>query len=94
MNTLTIPINERSRELLLSLAEKTGQSTADVLDKALHAYRRQVFFSEVNAGYASLRADPNAWDEHESERKKLDAAMSDGLDSENWTEDGTFLSKE
>jgi len=52
-----------------------------VIEQALVAYRRQVFFEEMNAGYEALRADASAWAEHESERVKCDAAMADGLES-------------
>jgi hypothetical protein len=67
---------------LNALAAKTGQSTAAVLDQALAVYRRQVFMAEMNRGYAALRADPQAWHEHEVERRELDAAMRDGLDDD------------
>ena len=61
----------------------------EVLDKALDAYRRKVFFEQMNAGYAALRADPEAWAEFEAERKAWDATLMDGLDpDERWTEDG------
>jgi hypothetical protein len=33
----TVPISEASHQLLKHLAEQTGQTMADVLDKALHA---------------------------------------------------------
>jgi hypothetical protein len=41
----------------------------------------------VDAGYAALRADPEAWAEVEAERKLWDATLMDGLDpKERWTE--------
>ena len=61
----------------------------DVLDQALVAYRRKLFFEQMNAGYAELRADPEAWAEVEAERKLWNATQMDGLDpNERWTEDG------
>ena len=61
----------------------------DVLDKALDAYRRKLFFEQLNAGYAALRADPEARAEHLAERQLWDATRMDGLDrDEHWTEDG------
>jgi len=77
----TFDISEQSNALLVELTQKTGRSPSDVIEQALVAYRRQVFFEEMNAGYEALRADASAWAEHESERVKCDAAMADGLES-------------
>ena len=65
----TVRISEASQLVLKELAEQTGQTEMEVLDKALDAYRRQVYVEAVNAGYAALRADPKAWAEHLTERK-------------------------
>ncbi len=95
MSTPTVPISEASHRILLELAEQTGQSTSEVLAKALDAYRRKVFFEQLNAGYAALRADPAAWAEMEAERKVWEATLMDGLDpQERWTEDGRCLTPE
>ena len=92
MSVPTVPISAASHRLLTELAEQTGQSMAEVLDRALDAYRRKVFFERLNAGYAELRADPQAWAEHLDERKEWDATLMDGLDpNERWTEDGRRL---
>jgi predicted transcriptional regulator len=89
MSAPTVQISESSHRRLKELAEQTGQPMADVLDKALDAYCRQVFFEQLNAGYAELRADPAAWAAHQSELKQWDATLMDGLDpGERWTEDG------
>jgi hypothetical protein len=64
----------------------------ELLDKALDDYRGKLFFEQLNAGYAELRADPKAWAEHLAERKLWDATLMDGLDhDEHWTEDGHCL---
>jgi hypothetical protein len=89
----TVRITEATHRLLQELAKQSGQTMMDIVDKALDAYRRQVFFEKLNAGYAELRADPNAWAEVERERKEMDGTLMDGLDSEErWTEDGRCLS--
>lgn len=93
MSAPTVPISEASHRMLKALAEQTGQTTIDVLDKALDAYRRKLFFDQLKAGYAELRADPQAWAEHLAERKQWDATLMDGLDpNEHWTDDGRCLS--
>jgi hypothetical protein len=95
MSAPTVRISEASHQLLKELAEQTGQTILNVLDKALDAYRRKLFFERLNAGYAELRADPAAWAEHLAERKLWDATLMDGLDAdERWTEDGRCLTPE
>ena len=95
MSAPTVRISEASHRLLKELADQTGQTMTDVLDKALDAYRRKVFFERLNAGYGELRADPEAWAETEAERKLWDATLLDGLNSdERWTEDGRCISPE
>jgi hypothetical protein len=95
MSLPTVPISEKSHRLLQELAQQTGQTLTEVLDKALDAYRRTLFFDQLNAGYAELRADPQAWAEMEAERKLWDATLMDGLDpSERWAEDGRCLTPE
>ncbi len=64
------------------IAERTKQSMTDALTKALDVYRRQLFFDQMNAGYAELRADPESWAAHLEERKQWDEALLDGLESE------------
>jgi hypothetical protein len=92
MSAPTVRISEASHQILKELAQQTGQTMMAVLDKALDVYRRKVFFEQLNAGYAELRADPEAWAEHLAERKLWDATLMDGLDpDEHWTEDGRCL---
>jgi hypothetical protein len=68
---------------------------SDVLDKVLEAYRRKLFFEQMNAGYAEMQADPEARAEHLAERKQWDTTLMDGLEpDEQWTEDGRCLNSE
>jgi hypothetical protein len=68
MSVRTVRISEASHQILKDLAEQTGRTMMDVLDKALDAYRRKLFFEQMNAGYAELRADPEAWEATDQER--------------------------
>jgi hypothetical protein len=95
MSAPTIQISEASHRVLKELAEQTGQTMMEVLDRALDAYRRRVYFEQLNAGYPALRADPEAWPALEEEQKLWDATLMDGLDpNEPWTEDGRCLNPE
>jgi hypothetical protein len=51
-----------------------------------------VFFEQLNAAYAALRADPQAWAEVEEERRSMEGCLMDGLDpKESWGENGELL---
>ena len=95
MSTPTVRISQTSHQILRELAEQTGQTMMQALDKAVDDYRRKVFFEQLNDGYAEMRADPEAWAEHLAERKLWDTTLMDGLDpEERWTEDGRCLTPE
>src|SRR5947209_2000933 len=95
MSAPTVRISEASHQILRELAEQTGNTMMDVLDRALDSYRRKLFFERLNAGYGELRADPKAWAAHLAERKLWEATLMDGLDlGERWTEDGHRLTPE
>jgi hypothetical protein len=89
MSTSTVRISESTHRLLQEIAKQSGQTMTDVLAKALDTYRRQIFFEKLNAGYAELRASPEAWTEMEMERKQMETTLMDGLvPDEEWNEEG------
>jgi hypothetical protein len=51
-------------------------------DPFLEKGRRHQFLDEVNAAYATLRNDPQAWEEELAERALWDRALDDGLKDE------------
>lgn len=59
------------------LAEETGQSQKDVITHALNALERDRFFERMDAGYAELRADPDAWAAEQAERAAWDNTLCD-----------------
>ena len=75
-------ITEGVRRTLEELAADTNESVDAILSKALEDYRRKRFFDTLNAQFAALRADPEAWREELAERAAWDATLSDGLDDE------------
>ena len=95
MSAPSVRLSEASHEILKELSRQSGQTMMDVLGKALDAYRRKLFFEQLNAGYAELRADPDAWTKHLAERKVWEATLMDGLDpDEHWTEDERCLTSD
>src|SRR3954447_17455673 len=92
MNENSIPISEITLARLRELSRWAGISVGEALDRAIKGEYERTFWEAVNAGYAALRADPQAWAEVEGERKLWDATLLDGLDpEERWTEQGEVV---
>jgi hypothetical protein len=48
-----------------------------ILDDAVEALERNLFFETLNRRYEELRADPEAWAEIEQERRAEEGAVGD-----------------
>jgi hypothetical protein len=57
-------------------------------EKAVEQYRRQRFLEDVNAAYAALSKDPEAWKSVQEERSAWEVTLGDGLLNEIWTVEG------
>lgn len=79
-DTTTIRVARQTRDRLRRLADADGTGMGEVLDKALEAYRRQLFLEQLNAAYADLRSDPEARDELRQELAEWDVTLGDGLE--------------
>jgi predicted transcriptional regulator len=73
----TIRVSEETRDRLASLANTTGRPMTRVLDDAVEALERKVFFDTFNRRYRELREDPVAWSEIEEERGAEESALRD-----------------
>jgi hypothetical protein len=76
----TARISEAGQALVNKLAKETGQTHAEVIDRALRLYQRELFLDAVNEGYASLRAETPGWAEEETDRELWDNTLLDGLE--------------
>lgn len=93
MGHAMVRISEQTHQTLRDLARTDHDSMQSVLDKAVEEYRRRRFLEDVNAAYAALREDPEAWKEVEEERSAWDATLGDGLPNESWTVEGDLTGK-
>jgi hypothetical protein len=94
MKYLTVRISVTSRNILRELAAQKGASMQKLLDKAIEAYRRQLFLEEVNKAYSALRENPKAWSQVEKDRAAWDATLGDGLAAEaEWAGNGEAHSR-
>lgn len=70
-------VSEQTRRRFARLADATGRPMTQLLDEAVDALERRVFFDELSARYDELRADPGAWAEIEAERAVESHALRD-----------------
>jgi len=75
--TTTIRVSEETRERLVALAALTGRPMTRVLDEAVDALERRVFFNRLNRRFAELGQDGEARAEIEAERQVEEGALGD-----------------
>ena len=68
MASETVRIRPDTHAKLKQLAERSGQSMPELLERAVEAYRRETFLKEANRAYAGLKSDAEAWSQEEAER--------------------------
>lgn len=93
LHSTTIRIDKKTQKLLKELALAKGNSLQATLALAVEAYRRQLFFQELNRSVQSLKTHPAAWKAELEERKAWDVTLSDGLESEVWEERAQYNEK-
>ena len=74
--TTTVRIREDTHETLQDLKRQTGESTPDIVGRAVDQFYRSLIIAETNCGYAALREAGENLDELEV----LEGSLADGLD--------------
>ncbi len=77
-----VRIGKSTHEKLYELSGQEGRSMASILEDAVDKYRREYFLHSVNAAYARLRQQPEAWQEYMREIEEWDVTLADGLEDE------------
>lgn len=80
MSSATIRIRAKSHAALKEIAQVTGESMQDALERAIEERRRVVYLRGLAAEYAALRADPKASAEFDKENEMWDRSTADGLE--------------
>jgi hypothetical protein len=75
----TTRISASAHGILRDMSKAEGKPMLALLEEAVEALRRQRFLEQLNAAYATLRADPRTWEAIEGERRAWDATLPDGL---------------
>lgn len=73
----TIRVSKETRDRLAELASSTGQPMTRVLDDAVEALERAVFFDRLNARYSELNEAPAARAEIAAERRLEEGSLRD-----------------
>lgn len=76
----TLRVSEETRERVASLATRTGRHMQSVVDEAVAAYERDLFWREFIAGYERLADDEEAWRGVQAERRGEEGVLRDDLD--------------
>ncbi len=82
MASSTIRSDPVTSQRLRNLAARAGVSMREMLAHVVEAYEAEQYIAELNAGYAELRKDPQAWAEEQAERALWDRTLMDGLEDE------------
>ena len=75
----TIRVSEETRQRVAALAKATGRQMQQVLEEAVDAYERELFFTQLTDGFAALDRDAQAAAEVDIERAGESPALRDGL---------------
>jgi len=76
----TVRIDAEAHRTLKLLRRQTGETTPEILRKALEEYRRKHFLEGVAADFAALRMDAKASADERAERALWDGTTKDGLE--------------
>lgn len=82
MPELKINMSETTHHTLLKLANSSGDTIQEILDKAIENYRRQLFLVQANNAFLTLRNNKTLWQKEIAEREVWDQTLVDGIDSE------------
>lgn len=72
--TISVPV--ATRDLLNELAQAEGISTSALVSRIAQRESDNQLLEAMNTGFAALRDDSSAWDEHQAETEAWDDAAS------------------
>jgi hypothetical protein len=73
-------MSETTHHTLLNLANSSGDTIQEILDKAIENYRRNLFLVQANESFLTLRNNETFWQEEIVERKAWEQTLADGID--------------
>jgi hypothetical protein len=82
MPELKINMSKTTHHTLLKLANSSGDTIQEILDKTIENYRRNLFLVQANESFLTLKNNKTLWQEEIAEREAWDQTLADGIDSE------------
>ncbi len=73
----TIRVSDSTRSRFARLAAATGRPMTQLVDEAVDALERRLFFDQLTARYRELRDDEKLWADVLAERGAESGALSD-----------------
>jgi len=70
-------VSDETRQRFARLADTTGRPMTQLLDEAVDALERRLFFDQLSARYDELRGDADAWARIETERAVENHVLGD-----------------
>ncbi len=77
MGATTVRVSERAHGVLRQVAEDRNVSMTGAVDLLAEAWEKQRFFQAFHESFAALKADPDAWEEEQEERRLWDQTLND-----------------
>ena len=78
----TVRVSEETRRRAAALAKSTGRQLQQVIEEAVVAYEREMFWQGFTEGYEALAEDPSAWADVQAERAGESPSLTDGVGDE------------
>ena len=78
MATTTVRVDRDTHARLVEMSRETGDTLTDTVRQAAEALRRLRFGLRVQAEFAALRSDPDAWADYLAEAES--SHVADGID--------------
>lgn len=79
MKTGMVRASQETLEKLRRLRSSSGESTADLLERAVELLERDRFLDAANDAFAETRADPAKWRAELEERSLWEGTLADDL---------------
>ena len=77
-----IRVSNTAYSKLDKIAENTGFSRQEVIDKAVENLERDLIFKQANEAYEAVKKDKKLWEEEQEELALWDTTLEDGLKDE------------
>jgi hypothetical protein len=82
LGTTTIRVSSKVRDTAQAIAKTTGTRMSSVVEEAVRAYERKLFYDACRVAHDALRASPEELEREQEEWAELDPSLMDGLDDE------------